>query len=78
MRRLSCATSGPTPVATGAFTMATDTSSSSGGIVDRIRGASLGTKLVVLGALLFVVPEPITSVPGALLVLAGVVVWAVR
>lgn len=33
--------------------------------------------LIVGGVVLFVLPEPMTSVLGALLVLAGIVVWLV-
>jgi|GEM_PF-2976203 len=36
-----------------------------------------GTWLILLGVLLFVVPEPITSIIGALVLLVGIAVWAV-
>lgn len=36
----------------------------------------LATLLIVVGAILFVFPEPITSFAGAVLVVVGVIVWA--
>lgn len=35
----------------------------------------LATLLVVMGAILFVFPEPVTSVAGAVLMMTGVVTW---
>jgi hypothetical protein len=40
--------------------------------------ASIGLPLVVIGLLLFVVPEPITSVLGVLVLLAGLAALAVE
>jgi drug/metabolite transporter (DMT)-like permease len=34
--------------------------------------------LILAGAVLFVIPEPITSVLGVLVILAGLVVWGVE
>lgn len=36
----------------------------------------LSTLLIVLGAILFVFPEPITSFAGVILVVMGAIVWA--
>jgi hypothetical protein len=36
-----------------------------------------GTMLILLGVVLFVIPEPITSVLGVLVILAGIIAWAV-
>jgi len=36
-----------------------------------------GTMLILLGVVLFVIPEPITSVLGVLAIIAGVVAWVV-
>ena len=36
-----------------------------------------GAMLILLGVVLFVIPEPITSVLGVLVILAGVAAWAV-
>lgn len=54
--------------------MAADNSSSS--ITDRI-GGSRASWIIILGAALFVVPEPITSVLGVLVILVGIVAWLV-
>jgi len=58
--------------------MSTDTDSSS--IRSALSGITDGgpaTWLIIAGVLLFVIPEPITSVLGALVLLVGLVVWAV-
>lgn len=39
--------------------------------------SSLPTYLILAGVLLFVVPEPITSVLGVLVLLVGIVAWLV-
>jgi len=48
----------------------------SGGWFSRARAKyGLGVLLVVVGAVLFFFPEPITSTVGVVLILIGVVVW---
>lgn len=49
--------------------MATDT------VTNWLPGGTATSLLIVLGVILFVVPEPITSVIGILVLLAGVAIW---
>lgn len=43
--------------------------------VSRYAEEEPATLLVVIGAVLFLIPEPITSVVGAIVVLVGAVTW---
>lgn len=52
--------------------MSDSTSSSS---LQSITNVSPSTALIGIGLLLFVVPEPITSILGALVVLVGIGAW---
>lgn len=55
--------------------MATDTSNTVGAVAETLDSVGVATLLVAAGVLLFVVPEPLTSILGLLLVLAGAGSW---
>lgn len=57
-------------------TTETSTTSSDGGIKGKFSSGKLATLLIVAGVILFIFPEPMTSMAGIVLVLAGVASWA--
>lgn len=57
--------------------MATETSTSDRSIADRVSGWSTSTLLIAIGTLLFVIPEPNTSVLGIVVLAVAVLNWAV-
>lgn len=56
-------------------------------VTDRVQGvretlstdsdSSVATYLILAGVVLFVLPEPVTSVVGAVLLVVGVIVWLI-
>lgn len=55
--------------------MTDESSDSTGTVTDKLPGGTGTSLLLLVGVLLFVVPEPITSVLGALLLATGIGLW---
>ncbi|MFC6824525.1 hypothetical protein [Halopelagius fulvigenes] len=62
----------------GQMTMADRSSEDEG--VDETEAAGIGIAgtLILIGAVLFLFPEPVSSVAGALLITGGIILWAVE
>ncbi|MFC6864845.1 hypothetical protein ACFQGE_15440 [Halomicroarcula sp. GCM10025817] len=55
--------------------MADESTDSNGTLTDKLPGGTATSLLLLVGVLLFVVPEPITSVIGALFLATGIGLW---